>query len=539
MGTTFIEQLKAAAVIHGNAGNILPSLIVAQGILESAYGTSELATKAHNYFGIKVGPGWTGEWYSKVSDEWSPEKGTHPQLSAFRKYPNLEACVVDLVNFYQKPRYAAVIGQPDLLQAATAAWRAGYATDPGYPKKLLTVYQQNKLEGMGLHLADKVWAVGAGHGGFGVTPGKRGPDGKFEWIWNNAVVVAAIAHMTTKYKGVKIVRVDDPTGRTDVPLYMRERRVEQAKADAYTSVHHNAMGSKWIAKGLGIETFVMTPISANPQSHALAKAIHPGIVKAMGLLDRGIKGGNFYVLRETDNVAAILTEGGFMDSRTDRAAMDNDSKIRAQGMALADGVAKFLNLAAATPAPVQAAAKWFRVRKTWADEKSQIGAFLTLAEAKRLVDARQTEGYEVYDHTGKMVYEPAQKWFRVRKAWTDEKSQLAAFLVLDQAMEIAAKPEVAAQGYKVYDDGGRVVFEPKVIAKPVIPTNPELDHEKDEVGPIMSDEVHETLQKEWAEAIELEFTDGTNPNKPMTRVQGTVISLRVYKKIMEQLNKQK
>lgn len=530
----FTNQIKAAAIRHGNKGRVLPALIVAQGILESAAGTSELAVNANNFFGIKVSAGWTGDWYSKTSPEWSEEKGWYNAVSVFRKYPDLEACVIDLVAKYQTPRYATVLGKTDLYEAAAEAWVCGYATDPTYPQKLLMVYEQHKLEGMGLQLAEKVWAIGAGHAGFGVTPGKRGPDGKPEWTWNNAVVMAAIAHMTTRYTGVKILRVDDPTGRTDVPLATRERRVEAAKADAYTSVHHNAMGSTWRNGGLGVETFVMDPISANPRSHALAKEVHPRVVKAMGLMDRGIKGGNFYVLRETDNVPAILTEGGFMDSRVDRAAMDNPAKIRAQGVAIADGVAAFLKLQTAAIAPVKVAAKWFRVRLSWADEKSQIGAFVVLEEAKKLADSRQAEGYQVFDPAGKVVYQPALQWFRVMKDWDNKKTQLSAHLSMDIAMKSAA----AAQGeYKVYDEAGNVVYTPTLSSIPVLPPNAAPDHEKEEVPE--KDRVHGSLAPEWEEAKAMKMTDGSNPNDFVTKVQSTVITLRAIKTIMQEIENMK
>ena len=58
--------------------------------------------------------------------------------------------------------------------------------------------------------------IDAGHG-FN-TPGKRSPDDEREWSFNNKVAQYAIAKLKT-YKDVEILRVDDPTGKTDVPLY--------------------------------------------------------------------------------------------------------------------------------------------------------------------------------------------------------------------------------------------------------------------------------------------------------------------------------
>lgn len=58
-------------------------------------------------------------------------------------------------------------------------------------------------------------AIDAGHGIN--TPGKRTPDDEREWSLNNKVALAAIAKLNT-YQNVQILRLDDPTGKTDVPL---------------------------------------------------------------------------------------------------------------------------------------------------------------------------------------------------------------------------------------------------------------------------------------------------------------------------------
>ncbi|MGX7596276.1 N-acetylmuramoyl-L-alanine amidase [Planococcus plakortidis] len=185
-------------------------------------------------------------------------------------------------------------------------------------------------------------AVSAGHGGYGVTPGKRGPDGKFEWIWNNAAAIAFIQHLKN-FENVQTIRVDDPTGRTDIPLADRVRKANLWGADIYVSFHHNAMGSVWVAHGLGIETFRSDRVSASSSAGKLQSAIHPRIVDAMGLKDRGQKTAPFYELRYT-KMPAVLLEGGFMDSRVDRSAMDKAVKIQGQGIAAAEGAGAYLNL---------------------------------------------------------------------------------------------------------------------------------------------------------------------------------------------------
>lgn len=194
----------------------------------------------------------------------------------------------------------------------------------------------------------------AGHGIN--TYGKRSPAGEREWSFNNAVLLAC-AEKLRSYAGVEILRVDDPTGKVDIPLKTRTDRANAWRADAYISIHHNANTAQWGSWG-GVETFVYP--SASAKSRALANAVNPRIVKAMGLRDRGVKQSNLHVLRET-NMPAILTEGGFMDSTTDIGALRSAAKLKAQGYAIAEGIAEVFGLkakagggqVAATPKPTQ------------------------------------------------------------------------------------------------------------------------------------------------------------------------------------------
>lgn len=103
-----------------------------------------------------------------------------------------------------------------------------------------------------------------------------------------------------------------------------------------------------------METIVNDRPGANPKSADIANVVNPRIVSAMGLRYRGVKKKNLHMLRES-NMTAILTEGGFMDSTTDIAALRNDAKLKAQGEAIAEGLAIYYKLiprVLATPKPM-------------------------------------------------------------------------------------------------------------------------------------------------------------------------------------------
>ncbi|MFJ7935898.1 N-acetylmuramoyl-L-alanine amidase [Sporosarcina sp. NPDC096371] len=181
--------------------------------------------------------------------------------------------------------------------------------------------------------------IDAGHG-FN-TPGKRSPDDEREWSFNNKVAQFAIAKLQL-YEDVEILRVDDPIGRTDVPLTTRTNLANEWKADVYASIHHNSLNGQW-GKHSGLETYTMDNPTANPKSVEIAGAIHPRVVMAMGISNRGMKRANFHVLRESA-MPAFLTEGGFMDSTIDIVKLRDDSYLKAQGEAIAEGLAVYFKL---------------------------------------------------------------------------------------------------------------------------------------------------------------------------------------------------
>ncbi|WP_165820933.1 N-acetylmuramoyl-L-alanine amidase [Pueribacillus theae] len=179
----------------------------------------------------------------------------------------------------------------------------------------------------------------AGHGKH--TPGKRSPSGKFEereWFFNNEVALAFEKQMKL-YEGVSLHRTDDRTGERDVPLAERTNKANRAGADIYISFHHNAYQSKW-GNHTGVETFYH---AGSTKGKALAQAVHPSVVKAYGLKDRGLKTNNLHITRET-KMPAILIEGGFMDSTIDIERLRDKSILCNAGKMIADAVAKHLGL---------------------------------------------------------------------------------------------------------------------------------------------------------------------------------------------------
>ena len=115
------------------------SITLAQGLLESGYGLSELAVKGNNHFGIKCHNTWTG---AKVYHD-DDTKG-----ECFRKYDSPEESFRDHSDFLRyRDRYKFLF---DLELTDYEGWahglrKAGYATDPKYPEKLIRLIEEHEL----------------------------------------------------------------------------------------------------------------------------------------------------------------------------------------------------------------------------------------------------------------------------------------------------------------------------------------------------------------------------------------------------------
>ena len=141
----YIERYKDVAIEEMNKTGIPASITLAQGMLESNWGRSELAVKANNHFGIKAGKDWTGKIFEWEDDEY--HRGTLIK-SKFRVYNSPEESFRDHSMFLvRKKRYDFLF---DYSVADYKSWtkglvKAGYATDPQYSKKLNTIIEKYGL----------------------------------------------------------------------------------------------------------------------------------------------------------------------------------------------------------------------------------------------------------------------------------------------------------------------------------------------------------------------------------------------------------
>lgn len=142
--TEYIGLYKDIAIREMERCGVPASIKLAQGIHESGAGNSTLAREANNHFGIKCGSGWTGETYYRWDDE--------AQESCFRKYLSGEESYLAHSDFLSKRKHYAFLfeyDKTDYKSWAHGLKKAGYATDPKYPDKIIST-----IEKYSLHLYD-------------------------------------------------------------------------------------------------------------------------------------------------------------------------------------------------------------------------------------------------------------------------------------------------------------------------------------------------------------------------------------------------
>lgn len=149
LAETYINSYKDVAIQEMHRTGIPASIKLAQGLLESDWGRSDLAKTANNHFGIKCGSRWTGGTFYKEDDD-KDEKGRLIE-SCFRSFGSPLESYMAHSDFLSDPkkeyRYGFLFDyeSTDYKSWAKGLKKSGYATDPKYPKKLIQIIENYKL----------------------------------------------------------------------------------------------------------------------------------------------------------------------------------------------------------------------------------------------------------------------------------------------------------------------------------------------------------------------------------------------------------
>lgn len=138
LGERYVAQWRDVAIQHEKEYGIPAAITLAQGLLESGAGQSELAREANNHFGIKCTKDWKGPSYRHDDDR---------KNDCFRQYGDATQSWIDHAKFLHRDRYLPCFEIPinDYAGWARQLKACGYATDPSYAQKLINIIEEYGL----------------------------------------------------------------------------------------------------------------------------------------------------------------------------------------------------------------------------------------------------------------------------------------------------------------------------------------------------------------------------------------------------------
>ena len=437
-----IKKVGALFTADMKKSGILASVSLAQFILESGYGKSELAQNANNCFGMKkslsgntwAGSSWDGKSvYTKKTQEDDGTGKLYTITADFRKYPCVEDSIADHSAYLlgamngSKQRYAGLKGCTDYKKAVQIIKDGGYATSTTYVTNLCNIIERWNLTQYDV---------------------KEASGQKQE---------ASVVKLTDR-----VIHDITKENLSEVPRSRGSNKIE------FIVVHYlgvpNADNPNLYGGGYGGHYNIK-------RDGSIYKAADPktAVVWHCGGGLQGSGGHSFYQICTNFNSIGIECGVCYTDTSVKDASGDSDqwyfttetqeslvwlvSKLMDEYGISADHVIRHYDVTGKIcPNPYVKNNK-LRTSWTWEEFKS------------RLVEYRKSGGYVAEGSGTASAPVTADAWYRVRKNWGDASSQVGAFKVLDNAKACADEHP----GYYVFDPDGKKVYTPKAsVAVPFL-----------------------------------------------------------------------
>ena len=348
----FIEEIaKYAQKYAPQFGIKVVSPIIAQAVLESAYGTSPKA-QHHNYFGLKYRKNRVTCHNGYFKDGGSEQKadGSYvPITTDWYSFANMEMGVLGYFQFINTINYASLKGVTDPYQYLVNIKACGYATSQSYVRNVWNTLQTNDLtrfddfETHFVSVPKYTVAIDAGHGSN--TAGKRTPDGYKEHFINVACCVHC--EKALNRSGINTVRIawNDANAKDDedVGLPQRQKIVKANNCDVSVSFHANAFNNDWNDAN-GVETLISNRYPAD--SLTLAKLAQAYLVQGTPQRNRGVKAQALAMCNcsAMGTKASILCEIGFMTNKREADLMKTDKFCKEQAEEVAHAICDYLGV---------------------------------------------------------------------------------------------------------------------------------------------------------------------------------------------------
>jgi flagellum-specific peptidoglycan hydrolase FlgJ len=144
----YVKKYSGLAITEMYCTGFPASIKLAQGILESKSGESELSVKANNHFGIKCSRGEEDKFFINTKEWSSSRKKMLTQKDCFKKFRNVAQCYRYHSKIFKSGyRYQKLFDNSmyDYQSWALGLKKYGYATDPKYSKKIICLIEKYKL----------------------------------------------------------------------------------------------------------------------------------------------------------------------------------------------------------------------------------------------------------------------------------------------------------------------------------------------------------------------------------------------------------
>lgn len=410
----FVSYIGPLAADDMKKTGILASVTAAQAILESGYGSTILAVKANNLFGMKAtlsGNNWPSEWdgqtYTKETKEQDENGKEYTVTAAFRKYASHAASIKDHSDYLAGAkngsalRYAGLIGEKDYKTAITIIKNGGYATDTQYIEKICNIIQRWDLTQYD-------------------TAGRSETLNIIENIVTKSDCYKAGRTITVKGLMLHSVGCPQPKASAFINNWNKAgaNACVHAIVDAEGRVYqllpwnwrgwHCGSGSKGSGNNTHIGVEMTEPATikytsganwqetgdgSNTRAHVLA-TYKTAVELFAHLCEK-------YGLNPTaDGVIISHSEGHSRGIASNHGDVEHIwNKFGLTMAQFRKDVKAAMNGSGCTSTPADTT-ELYRVRKSWNDAKSQIGAYSVLENAKKACK----EGYTVYNSKGEAVY---------------------------------------------------------------------------------------------------------------------------------------
>lgn len=405
----FIEKIAALIIKHAPTyGIAVHSPIIAQAILESAYGTSELAKNANNYFGLKYRKGRcpsASGIYKKVGSEQNPDGSYISEMMEWCKFPDMESGVKGYFEFTNIQNYANLKGVTDPKTYLLNIRADGYATSLNYVDNLMAVIQTwnlttydnkevNTMSNSSLVVYTKLSPNNSGarkHAIDRISPHCVVGQCSVETLGN---IFAPTSRQASCNYGI------GPDGR--VGMYVEEKN------------------RSWCTSSSANDNRAVTIECASDAKapYAFKDIVYERLIDLC--VDICQRNGKKKLLWISDKTKALAYE-----PKSDEMLLTVHRWFANKSCPGDWLMARMDDLAAKTTARLGGTSAGgdtskkavYRVRKTWADSKTQVGAYKKLENAKKAAD--EHPGYAVFDEDGVKIYPVSEASVTpIKKAYT-------------------------------------------------------------------------------------------------------------------------